>query len=55
LKRRLPALKIVEREANAWQRRRNQTQIGVDWQFTTDAARVKLKRLYPIVNVQEST
>jgi hypothetical protein len=48
-------LEIVEREANTWQRRRNQTQIDVDWQFTTDDARIKLKRLYPIVNVQEST
>jgi hypothetical protein len=44
----------VEREADAWQGRRNQTQIGVDWQFTTDAARIKLKRLCPIVNEQKS-
>jgi hypothetical protein len=32
-----------------WSRERNTRQIGVDWQFTTDDARIKLKRLYPKV------
>jgi hypothetical protein len=30
-----------------WQCERNETQTGIDWQFTTEKARVKLKRLYP--------
>ena len=30
-----------------WERDRNQRQKGVNWQFTTKDARVKLKRLYP--------
>jgi hypothetical protein len=33
----------------AWERARNQTQKGVDWQFTTADARIKLKRLYPSI------
>ena len=36
-------------EVGAWEARRNQTQTGVDGQFTTADARVKLKRLYPRV------
>ena len=36
-------------EVGAWEARRNQSQVGVDWQFTTTDARVKLKRLYPRV------
>jgi hypothetical protein len=31
----------------AWQEKRNATEATVDWQFTTEEARVKLKRLYP--------
>ncbi len=34
-------------EVGAWETRRNESQAGVDWQFTTADARVKLKRLYP--------
>lgn len=30
-----------------WARERNQKQIGVNWQFTAEDARTKLKRLYP--------
>jgi len=33
----------------AWQDRRNAAEGTVDWQFTTDEARIKLKRLYPII------
>jgi len=35
------------REATAWAKQRNLEQAGVDWQFTTEDARIKLKRLYP--------
>jgi hypothetical protein len=31
----------------AWQLRRNETATSVHWQFTTDDARIKLKKLYP--------
>jgi hypothetical protein len=33
--------------ATAWSARVNDKQRAVDWQFTIDKARVKLKRLYP--------
>ena len=53
LKGRVPTIEAVEQKASAWQERRNQAQVTVDWRFTTDDARIKLKRLYPIVKVQE--
>ena len=37
----------VEKQVKAWTARRNQQQIGVNWQFSTEDARIKLKRLYP--------
>lgn len=37
---------LVEQIA-AWETERNQHAVGVDWRFTTEDARIKLKRLYP--------
>ena len=31
----------------AWEKDRNSKQVGINWQFTTQDARTKLKRLYP--------
>lgn len=45
--RRLPDLNAVKTEINAWTRERNQSTRPVDWRFTTEDARIKLKRLYP--------
>ena len=36
-------------EVAAWEQRRNQAGATVDWQFKTTDARVKLKRLYPVL------
>ncbi|MCH3917124.1 MAG: IS630 family transposase [Spirochaetia bacterium] len=47
--RRLPDLATVSREVPAWCRDRNARQKGIDWQFKTSDARIKLKRLYPVV------
>lgn len=47
LGRRIAVLAEVAEEAEAWGGRRNAKQVGVDWQFTTEDARVKLKHLYP--------
>ncbi len=47
LNRRIPDLETLRSEAEAWQAHRNQTANRVDWQFTADDARIKLKRLYP--------
>jgi hypothetical protein len=48
-KRRIPGINSLNEELAAWHVMRNQNQRGVDWHFTTDDARVKLKRLYPII------
>ena len=47
LKRRIPDKQVLRRQTHAWARERNARQTGVDWQFTTDDARIRLKRLYP--------
>jgi len=31
----------------AWERSRNENKTGIDWQFTTANARIKLRKLYP--------
>jgi hypothetical protein len=47
LDRRIPALETRIDETTPWEQRRNASQNGVDWQFSTHDARIKLKRLYP--------
>ncbi len=47
LNRRIPEMETLRREVKAWEERRNGLQKGVDWRFTTEDARIKLKRLYP--------
>ncbi|HME83398.1 MAG TPA: IS630 family transposase, partial [Roseiarcus sp.] len=37
----------LEKEVAAWEDHRNKHHAEANWQFTTDDARVKLKRLYP--------
>jgi hypothetical protein len=37
----------LREQTAAWETERNVKQKGVDWQFTTADARIKLKRLYP--------
>ncbi len=49
LGRRLPDVQTLSGELSAWNTKRNLASKSVDWQFTTDDARIKLKRLYPIV------
>jgi hypothetical protein len=48
-KRRISSIEALNRELMAWETKRNTNQKGVDWHFTTDDARVKLKRLYPVI------
>jgi hypothetical protein len=47
LDRRLADIETVKREVLAWQTSRNESQVKIRWQFTTEAARKKLSRLYP--------
>jgi hypothetical protein len=50
LDQRIAELTVLESEVAAWVDARNQEQSWIDWRFTTEDARVKLKRLYPSVN-----
>ena len=53
LDRRIPNLETLQEEIAAWQCQRNHHQANIHWQFGTDVARVKLKRLYPPVAPSE--
>ncbi len=46
---RIDCIKKMRSKVSAWNVDRNNRQSTVDWQFRADDARVKLKRLYPII------
>jgi len=54
LRSRLPDITTVSGRVATWTLHRNSKQVGIDWRFTNQDARIKLKRLYPVVNVQDS-
>lgn len=45
--RRIGEIELLQSETAAWSDATNEKQRGVDWQFTIEKARTKLKRLYP--------
>jgi len=47
LNRRIENRQTLDREIEAWLSRRNGSHAKADWRFTTAAARIKLKRVYP--------
>jgi hypothetical protein len=49
LNRRIDNVGTIERETHAWQEYINNKEAKMDWQFTADDARIKLKRLYPTI------
>jgi hypothetical protein len=49
LNRRIDDIAVVRKEVKAWQDSRNNKIAKVNWQFTTENARVKLSRLYPTI------
>ena len=49
LDRRMPTKAVVTREVAAWEQDRNQAGTTVNWRFTTEDARIRLKKLYPCV------
>jgi hypothetical protein len=51
LDRRLPDRETLEQAAHAWDAERNERRSTVDWRFTADDARIKLKRPYPAESV----
>jgi transposase len=50
LDRRIPDRETLERELAAWEAERNALGGAVNWRFTTEDARIKLKRLYPSID-----
>ncbi|MEM6613409.1 MAG: IS630 family transposase [Cyanobacteria bacterium P01_C01_bin.72] len=49
LNRRIPELKTLKNELATWNTKRNNASNKIDWYFTTGDARIKLKRLYPVI------
>jgi transposase len=47
LDRRIGSGEELIREIASWQEKRNKKEVTINWQFTTQDARMKLKRLYP--------
>jgi len=47
--RRIADKETLETETNAWLENRNKNNIKVNWQFTTENARIKLQKLYPSI------
>jgi|SRR4028119_1105586 len=50
LNRRIDNIETMKQEVNAWQEVRNNKEVTINWQFTNDKARIKLKRLYPTIS-----
>jgi hypothetical protein len=38
----------LRREIDAWERQRNAADARINWMFTTDKARAKMRRAYPV-------
>ena len=49
LDRRTPDQPVLRREVEAWQGQRNREAVRVDWRFTTENTRIKLKSLCPSI------
>ena len=44
---RIKDMDTITSKVAKWQENRNNKEAKIDWQFTTEDARIKLKRLYP--------
>jgi len=49
LNRRIDNIETMKQEVNAWQEVRNNKEVTINWQFTNDKARIKLKKLYQTI------
>ena len=47
LSKRVPSIEQMKKEVSAWNKNRNMTANKINWRFSTEDARIKLKRLYP--------
>jgi hypothetical protein len=55
LDRRIPDKLSLIDEVAAWQHERNANHAAANWHFTTPAARIKLKHLYPAIRMNRTT
>ena len=51
---RMESKDLVIQEALAWEQERNTTEAKIRWRFTTDDARIKLEKLYPVFEFLEN-
>jgi DDE superfamily endonuclease len=51
LDRRMDSKELVTEEVSAWEQERNRLEAKVRWRFTTEDARIKLEKLYPVFEV----
>jgi DDE superfamily endonuclease len=49
LNRRIESIDKLLRQVAAWEEARNKKQVEIRWRFTTADARIKLRRLYPVI------
>ena len=47
LSKRVSTIQQMKKEVKAWCKARNKSACKINWRFSTDDARIKLKRLYP--------
>jgi recombinational DNA repair ATPase RecF len=52
LNRRIDSMEKLHEEATAWYSDRNSRQKLIDWQFTIGDARIRLKHLYPVIELK---
>ena len=51
LSRRIGTIDVLRTEVQAWEATRNTEQVKVQWHFTVDQARIKLRNVYPVIQV----
>ena len=51
LSRRLGTLAELQQEVRAWETCRNNACVRVNWRFTIDRAREKMRSVYPVINI----
>ena len=54
LNRRIATIDEIKKEVKAWEEYRNNREAKINWHFTTDDARIKLRRLYPTFKVYDN-
>jgi transposase len=50
----IPNREFLTSETLAWETERNTNRATIDWRFTTADARIKLKKLYPVIHCEEN-